>query len=68
MLKYNGNGFLAGIPARDLTDDEVKQFGEKELLATGLYSKEEEKPVQETEKKEVKHGRNKGTKETSMGS
>ena len=60
MLKYNGNGFLPGIPARDLTDDEVKELGgEKKLLATGLYSKE--KSEQEIEKKEVKHGRNKGT-------
>jgi hypothetical protein len=60
MLKYNGNGFLAGIPARDLTDDEVREFGEKELLATGLYSREEKTEEQQIEKKEVKHGRNKG--------
>ncbi len=58
MLKYNGNGFLPGIPARDLTDEEVEFFGEKELLATGLYSKPEQP---KEEKKEVKHGRNKGT-------
>lgn len=43
MLKYIGNGSLAGIPARDLTDDEVKQFGEAFLLATGLYAKADEK-------------------------
>lgn len=37
-MKYIGNGaFLPGIPARDLTADEVKLYGEKELLASGLY-------------------------------
>jgi hypothetical protein len=45
MLKYVGNGSLAGIPARDLTDDEVKKFGEAFLLATGLYAKVEVKQV-----------------------
>ena len=40
MLKYIGNGsFVPNIPARDLTDDEVKEFGEAELLKTGLYGK-----------------------------
>jgi hypothetical protein len=43
MLKYVGNGSLADIPARDLTDDEVKQFGEAFLLSTGLYVKVEVK-------------------------
>ena len=48
MLKYIGNGFLPGIPARDLTDTEVKKYGGvKFLLTTGLYAK----PVK---KKEVK--------------
>ncbi len=38
MLKYRGNGnFLAGIPARDLSDEEVEKFGEKYLLSTKLY-------------------------------
>jgi hypothetical protein len=39
MLKYIGNGdFVTGIPARDLTEDEVESFGgEQALLATGLY-------------------------------
>lgn len=40
MLRYVGNGFLAGIPARDLTDAEVEQYGgADELLATGLYAR-----------------------------
>ncbi len=42
MLKYVGNGSLADIPARDLTDDEVKIYGGEEfLLSTGLYAKVE---------------------------
>lgn len=39
-LKYTGGGyggFLPGVPARDLEDGEVKEYGEKELLASGLY-------------------------------
>ena len=38
MLIWKGTAWLPGIPARDLTDEEVKQFGgEKRLIATGLY-------------------------------
>lgn len=38
-MKYIGNGaFVPGIPARDLSADEVKQYGgEKALAETGLY-------------------------------
>lgn len=37
-LKYVGDGFLAGVPARDLTDEEAAQYGgEKALVASGLY-------------------------------
>jgi len=40
MLKYIGDGFIPGIPARDLSAEEVKQYGgEKYLLSTGLYEK-----------------------------
>lgn len=47
-LKYVGDGFIPGIPARDLTDEEVKQYGgEKKLLATGLYEKAEKQPDKE---------------------
>lgn len=43
-LKYVGAGFVPGIPARDLTAEEVKEFGgEKFLLETGLYNKPDEK-------------------------
>lgn len=44
MLIYIGNGFLPGIPARDLSNDEVKKFGGvKFLLSTGLYAKPKKK-------------------------
>ena len=40
MLIYIGSSFLPGIPARDLSAEEVKQYGgEKYLLSTGLYAK-----------------------------
>jgi len=47
MLKYIGkNEALAGVPARDLTDEEVEAYGgEKMLLASGLYEKERPQPV-----------------------
>jgi hypothetical protein len=46
MLKYIGTGFIAGIPARDLTDDEVKKYGGvKVLLSTGLFEKPKKKQV-----------------------
>lgn len=43
MLKYIGNGdFAPGIPARDLTDEEVKEHGGVVLLVkTGLYERVE---------------------------
>ena len=40
-MKYIGNGsFVPGIPARDLTKDEVNQHGREYLLMTGLYIEE----------------------------
>ena len=36
-LVYRGGGFIPGVPARDLSPDEVKQHGESSLLASGLY-------------------------------
>ena len=36
-MKYIGNGFIPGIPARNLTLAEVKRFGKEYLLSTGLY-------------------------------
>lgn len=55
MLIYKGDGFLNGLPARDLADDEVEALGgEKALLATGLYKRPAKKIHSEDE--EVKHG------------
>jgi hypothetical protein len=39
-LVYIGNGrWIVGIPARNLSADEVAQHGEDFLLETGLYKK-----------------------------
>lgn len=44
MLKYIGKGFIPGIPARDLNDQEVSKYGgEKHLLSTGLFEKPKKK-------------------------
>ena len=37
MWKYIGNGFLPGLPARDLSDDEVKTLGLGRVKQSGLY-------------------------------
>lgn len=36
-MKYKGGGFIPKVPARDLSADEVKQFGHDRLLRSGLY-------------------------------
>lgn len=37
-MKYIGDGTaLEGVPARDLTTEEMKAFGKRMLLASGLY-------------------------------
>ena len=41
-MKYNGRGFVHGVPSRDLSELEVKIFGIDRLRASGLY--EEIKP------------------------
>ena len=42
-VKYTGEGrwYMTGIPARDLTDDEIAKLGvsEKELISSGIYRK-----------------------------
>jgi hypothetical protein len=43
MLIYQGGGAIIGVPARNLTDDEVKEHGRERLIESGLY-KEPEKP------------------------
>lgn len=51
-LKWNGKGSLAGIPARDLTEEEVNKFGKTLLLRSGLY--EEVKSKEKEKDKEVR--------------
>lgn len=42
LVYIGGGSFVPGIPARDLTPDEVKEYGgEKFLLSTGLYKRRE---------------------------
>jgi hypothetical protein len=36
-MKWLGNGFYLGVPARDLSAQEVERFGRDFLLALGLY-------------------------------
>jgi len=49
MLKYQGGGFIPGVPARDLTAEESKRFNEAKLIKSGLYKRDQ--VIQE--KKEV---------------
>lgn len=43
MLKYIGDGAaLPEVPARDLSEAEVEQFGKEFLLASGLYAEPED--------------------------
>lgn len=54
MLRYIGKAFIVGVPARDLTDEELTRFNKRRLLDSGLYIEVREKKVkkkyQETEK------------------
>ena len=43
MLKYQRKGFLPGVPARDLLDEEIRQWGKKRLIDSGLYVEVREK-------------------------
>ena len=36
-MRYKGGGFLRGVPARDLKEDEVRKFGAHYLVRSGLY-------------------------------
>lgn len=36
-MRYVGKGFIVGVPARNLTADEVRKYGKDRLLASGLY-------------------------------
>lgn len=51
-MRWLGNGFYIGIPARDLTTEEVKRFGHEFLLSLGLY--EEVVPIKAMEPEDDK--------------
>jgi len=47
-MKYIGKGaWLVGVPARDLSADEVKHYGQDKLIASGLYMEFSKKPKAE---------------------
>jgi hypothetical protein len=62
MLKYIGGGFLRGVPARDLKDDEVARYGYSYLVRSGLYLPEKQEPVEEPDIVEEKPARKRRTK------
>jgi hypothetical protein len=44
-MKYIGKGaFLAGVPARDLTEEEVEKYNRQLLIHSGLYVDEKQEP------------------------
>jgi len=50
-MKYVGKGaWMIGVPARDLSADEVKKFGEERLLKSNLYEEVKRKSKAELEK------------------
>ena len=54
MLVFNGKGFIPGIPARDLSEAEVKKYGGvKYLLSLGIYEKPAKKKKFEIKKEEI---------------
>ena len=54
MLKYNGGGFFAGVPARDLTEADLKDLPvtKQDLLKSGIYVeiKPDKKPAKKAGK------------------
>lgn len=49
-LKFVGEGFLPGVPARDLREDEIeKHGGAAALIASGLYE-EAEQPFEKADR------------------
>jgi len=50
-MKYVGKGaWMIGVPARDLSAEEVKKFGEERLLKSNLYEEVKRKSKAELEK------------------
>lgn len=64
-LKYRkGTAFIAGIPARDLTEEEVEKFGGAEILVnTSLYYVDFEEMMKEEQKDEAEQQVPAATKE-----
>lgn len=55
MWKWNGKGFMLGIPARDLSDEEARKIGINRVKASGLYEhKRDKKPAHYKVAKEQK--------------
>jgi hypothetical protein len=52
MLRWKGSGWIPGVPARDLSEEEAKKFGKLRLIGSGLYEQVKEKKI-----KEVQHDR-----------
>lgn len=56
-LKYIGKGaFVPPYPARDLSDQEVNDFGKQALLDTGLYEEVKVQPVKKSASVPTKDG------------
>ena len=51
-LIYKGNGFFVSVPARDLTEREVKHYGLEFLLSLGLYEETNKPKTVEPEKEQ----------------
>jgi hypothetical protein len=62
-LRYVGQGFLPGVPARDLNQAEAVKFGVSRLVNSGLYVKVRQpasKPSPSTDKALPGGAENKG--------
>ena len=55
-MKYTGGGFIVGIPSRDLSPEEVAEFGENALLSSGLYKNDKVVIKKEKELTEAQNG------------
>lgn len=55
-LKFLGVAYVMDVPVRDLTEEEVAQYGgAAALIATGAYA--EDRPVNKKDKQEGDNGR-----------
>lgn len=52
-LRFTNKGSLPGVPARDLTREEAKQFDEQQLVDSGCYSYVASKPQPSENKAEA---------------